>query len=185
MIVQKTPRISISILLFLFILVSACNTGTKNDEGIAEKGDASPDSVLTDKVPASNAESLVESKDQSKLNECQLNVQQILASCVANDYATVANLIMYRGADKSRMGFDSFNMENKSEAETVRVTCEVISAWLGSSKSYEFISFEEEETEFGLQYVVEVMFKKEKLGLERHFFYLMDSPKGKLLVNMV
>ena len=83
------------------------------------------------------------------------------------------------------MGYDSFNYENANEANTVKVTCEVILSWLGSSESYEFISFQEEETEFGPQYVVELLFTKEKLGIERHFFYLMDTPKGKLLVNMV
>ena len=132
-----------------------------------------------------NAEDMVNTKDQSKLNKAQLNLQKLLTSSVTKDYATAASLIMYRGADQSRIGNDYFNYSNPNEANTVNVTCEVINNWLGSSKSYEFISYKEEQSEYGLQYIVEVMFTKQKLGIERHFFYFMESSKGLILVNMI
>lgn len=175
----------ILLIVGLLFISYSCNSSTNSvNEEEAATEETVADSVTVDTKPKSIAD-LVNTKDETKLNESQLKVQGLLEACVANDYASAASFIMYRGKDEARMGYDSFDYNNANEANTVKVTCDVIVAWLGTSQSYEFISFQEEETEFGLQYVVEVMFKKEKIGIERHFFYLMDTPKGKLLVNMV
>jgi len=182
-------RVGISPLILMMLLLVACNEGdsakNENSDGVSK------DSLIllnTDQTPPSsdtNAADLVSSMDQSKLNLAQLNVQKLLMSCVTKDYSTAASLIMYRGTDQSRLGNDSFKYSNPKEANTVNVTCDVINNWLGSSKSYDFISYKEEPSEYGPQYIVEVLFSKQKIGIERHFFYLMDSPKGLILVNMI
>lgn len=177
-----SPMLLIVGLLFISI---SCNSSSEPANEKTEVGDEVVEDSVKAEVKTNSIEDLVNTKDETKLNESQVKVQGLLEACVAGDYATAATFIMYRGKDETRMGYDSFDYNNANEANTVKVTCDVIVSWLGSSQSYEFISYQEEETEFGLQYVVEVMFKKEKLGIERHFFYLMDTPKGKLLVNMV
>ena len=173
----------------MMLVLNSCNRGDKSSNETGEDVstdslnlfDSSQDQLLKD----TNAADLVTAKDQSKLNPAQLNVQKLLMSCVTKDYNIAASLIMYRGTDQSRIGKDTFKYSNPNEANTVNVTCEVINNWLGSSKSYEFISYKQEQTEYGMQYVVEVLFSKQKIGIERHFFYLMDSPKGLILVNMI
>lgn len=178
----------ISYFLMILLLFSCKNDtsteGTKNSDNLEDSSQVKQvDSSL--ETINSNAESLVAGKDESKLNLAQLNVQKLLESCVRKDYAAAASLIMYRGADQTRLGVDAFNYSNPNEANTVRVTCDVINNWLGESESYEFISYSEEQTEYGMQYVVEVLFAKQKIGIDRHFFYLMNSPKGLILVNMI
>jgi hypothetical protein len=179
-------------LLLLVVVFSSFACNNKNPEnrdnepkveGANDIVDLNVSSIQDEQ--SSNAEILVDAMDVSKLNDCQKNVQQLLGSCVDENYSAAAKVIMYRGSDERRNGQDSFNLLNASEANTVKVTCDVISAWLGESKSYEFITYQEEETEFGMQYVVEVLFTQEKLGVKRHLFYFMDTPKGKLLVNMI
>ncbi len=186
---MKLPKrlsFKISALIIGIVLLNySCNSSTDTVEENEDVAESVPTETIKTENKSSSIEDLVNAKDESKLNESQLIVQGLIEACVSGDYATAASFIMYRGKDETRMGYDSFNYENANEANTVKVTCEVVLSWLGSSESYEFISFQEEETEFGLQYVVEVLFTKEKLGIERHFFYLMDTPKGKLLVNMV
>ena len=174
------------------VLLIACNS-SNDSKSIENTGVDSVKVEAADEVvelvetadESVKAESLVQNMDASKLNPSQLAVQKLLTSCVSGQYAEAAKVIMYRGGDQNRLGLDSFNYQNENEANTVKVTCEVITSWLGASQSYEFISFQEEETEFGTQNVVEIMFKKEKLGVERHFFYLMETPKGMMLVNMI
>ena len=179
---------------FLLLVVAfssfACNSNITenhpNEPKVEDANDIVDSNVSSiQDQQSSNAEKLVHAMDVSKLNDCQKNVQQLLRACVDENYFAAAKVIMYRGTDERRNGQDSFNFSNASEANTVKVTCDVISAWLGESKSYKFITYQEEETEFGMQYVVEVLFTQEKLGVKRHLFYFMDTPKGKLLINMI
>ncbi len=187
---QMLNKKTVAIVL-IALLLGSCNSNSRDSKSndATNESDSTALSSTTSQeeslVSENKAESLVKSKDQSKLNESQLSVQRLLASCVAGNYDEAAKFILYRGADQSRVGLDFFNNANAQEANTVKVTCDVIVSWLGTSQSYEFISYQEEESEYGLLYVIEVMFKKEKLGVERHFFHLMDTPKGKLLVNMI
>ena len=179
------------LLLLGFVFSSfACNNKNTENRDIEPKVEDANDilDLNVSKIQveqSSNAEILVHAMDVSKLNDCQKNVQQLLRGCVDENYFAAAKVIMYRGTDERRNGQDSFNFSNASEANTVKVTCDVISALLGESKSYKFITYQEEETEFGMQYVVEVLFTQEKLGVKRHLFYFMDTPKGKLLINMI
>ena len=183
---HKRLPIKITALMMGIVLLNySCNSSTDTVDENIDVVESFPTETINAENKSSLIEDLVNAKDETKLNESQLKVQGLIEACVSGDYATASSFIMYRGKDETRMGYDSFNYENANEANTVKVTCEVILSWLGSSESYEFISFQEEETEFGPQYVVELLFTKEKLGIERHFFYLMDTPKGKLLVNMV
>jgi hypothetical protein len=174
------------------VLFFSCNEVNESKESNASKENQNPIDSSDLKVPSSNslsskdnAKAMISDIDESKLNLAQNNVQKLLASCVVKDFQTAASLIMYRGTEQSRVGKDSFNYANPKEANTVNVTCEVINNWLDASQSYEFISYNEELTEYGKQYIVEILFSKQKLGIERHFFYLMDSPKGLILVNMI
>jgi hypothetical protein len=182
-------RVGISPLILMMLLMVSCKEeDSANNENSEEVSTDSLNLFNSDQATFSNetyAADLVSSKDQSKLNLAQLNVQKLLTSCVTNEFSIAASLIMYRGTDQSRLGNDSFKYSNPNEANTVNVTCEVINNWLGSSKSYDFISYKEEPSEYGPQYIVEVLFSKQKIGIERHFFYLMDSPKGLILVNMI
>lgn len=175
---------------YLFILITlftlgSCNNNDKESNNIEVENKDSLNLDGENLNENNKVEQLVGLKDQSKLNTAQLQVQKLLESCVMNNYEVAAKTIMYRGKDQSRMGNDFFNNANPQEANTVKVTCDVIKQWLGESENYEFISYQEVETDMGPQHVVEVMFKKAKLGVNRHFFYLMDTPKGMLLVNMI
>lgn len=176
-------------LLFFAILLStlySCkenSNNTTNDATITST-DTIPteiepvkDTVTTKKEP----KDLVAAKDETKLNNAQLAVQDLLEACVDKNYTKAAEVIMYRGQDASRKFVDSFNPNTPSELKTVEVTCSVIEAWLDESKSYEFISYK--ETEEGV-HEVEVLFVNEKLGLNRKFFQMISTEKGMLLANI-
>ncbi|MCB0510534.1 MAG: hypothetical protein KDC82_07195 [Bacteroidetes bacterium] len=181
-------RIVPSLLVFSALLFSCKQNGETEVENISNVDSTNVENleiIENDLVDGDRAELLVEQKDDSKLNPAQLQIQRLLESCAKGDYASAAKTIMYRGKDTARAGKDYFRYENANEANTVKVTCDVIKAWLGSSASYEFISYKEEQTDLGLQHQVEVLFTKEKIGIERHFFILVQSPEGLLLVNMI
>jgi len=180
-----SPSFSLKYIFFFSILLIACNSSDSQEKESDEVKVEESNEEVNKNTTVTNAEQLVEQKDRSKLNAAQLQVQTLLKSCVNNDYEAAAKTIMYRGKDQNRVGVDSFDNSNKSEANTVKITCEVIKGWLGESKDYEFISYQEVETDLGPQHVVEIMFKKEKIGVNRHFFYLIDTPKGMLLVDML
>jgi hypothetical protein len=183
---QFSTNLRIIFILFILVSILSCKNKEKENSSEAEKAKADSLALYNESTTGvGNAEDLVASKDESKLNEAQLQVQRLLESCVKKDYSNASKTIMYRGADQSRIGKDSFNYSNANEANTVKVTCDVITGWLGTSKSYEFISYNEEPSEMGTKYIVEVMFQKQKLGLDRHSFYLIKTSKGFLLADMI
>ena len=56
---------------------------------------------------------------------------------------------------------------------------------MGESADYDFISYESAPTEIGTIHSVEILFKKEGVGVERKFFRLRESTnKGMLLVSI-
>lgn len=172
-----------------FSIMISCNTNESKDI----KDDNNSNDIDTVDTPSDTSEiskkedlsKLLDEKDVSELNDAQLKVQELLRYSVNKDYAAFSKTLAYIGEDESRMYKDHFNYEVSEEKEVVKITLDVIKNWLGKSADYEFISYENSPSEIGVIHSVEILFKKEGIGVDRKFFRLKESnDKGMLLISI-
>ncbi len=142
--------------------------------------------VSKDDTPASKEEinEMVSREKVGSLNKNQQVVQFFFKACSAKDYVAASKLMVYNGKDINRKGKDSYDANNPSELSIVKATVDVIYGFLEESKDYEFISFEEKTTKKGKVFINEVSFFKKGIGINRRFFEVIDTPKGKLISEM-
>lgn len=143
------------------------------------------DTVTSEKSKQKDLSELLDEKDVSELNDAQLKVQELLKYSVNKDYESFSKTLAYIGEDESRLYKDNFNYAVPQEKEVVEITLDVIKRWLGNSADYDFISYESAPSEIGVIHSVEILFKKEGVGVQRKFFRLRESQdKGMLLVSI-
>ncbi len=123
---------------------------------------------------------MISDEKVKNLNDNQKIVQSFLKACANKDYTSVAKFMAYKGNDKSRINKDSFNAENSSELNVVKATGDIIYGFIKESKEYQFLTYIEK----GNLATVEVSFFKKGLGINRRFFDVIDSPKGKIIIGM-
>lgn len=186
---QKIALSTTKVLFFLALILnlSSCKNDTaKNELNLDDEIEGDLDSFLVTEGDSSsvNINELVNSKDQSQLNEVQLVIQNLLKYCAEDKIESASKIIAYMGDDNTRMYKDHFNYNNASERSIVNITCDVIKKWLKESSTYEFISYETTPSEIGTIHSVEVMFQKQGVGINRRFFRLVNSKKGMILVAM-
>lgn len=172
----------------LSLAVSCNSTEKKDTQKNSDSNDIDTLSNDVDTQETSKKEDLtklLDKKDVSELNDAQLKVQELLRYSVNKDYASFSKTLAYIGEDESRLYKDYFNYQVPQEKEVVDLTLDVIKNWLGNSADYEFISYENSPSEIGIIHSVEILFKKEGIGVNRKFFRLRESQdKGMLLVSI-
>lgn len=143
--------------------------------------------VTKEEVPATTAEinAMISSEDIAKLNDYQKVVQSFLKATAEKDFNAAASSLAYNGNDAKRKHLDSYNMATANEVQIVKSTVDVVYSFLQESKSYEFITYEEKSTPKGTVATIEVSFFKKGLGINRRHFIVADTPKGKLIVEMM
>ncbi|MES2619650.1 MAG: hypothetical protein V4615_02280 [Bacteroidota bacterium] len=92
------------------------------------------------------------------------------------DYTALASLVIYRGPDSLKFGYDVFNVKNKYDKALVRITADVFNKWNKDLQSREYARvFEMGQPDGRSMPVMEVIFVYPK-SMDRKFF-------GFLLIN--
>jgi hypothetical protein len=176
---------SIFILLAAIVLFFSCKNNT-SDSDFDFEDEMSDDITLLLEEEESNVNigDLLDKKNLKDLNKNQLMVQNLLKHCSESNFEAASKMLSYIGEDQQRLYRDHFNYSNASEKSIVKITCDVITKWLKESADYEFISYETSPSEIGEIYSVEVLFKKQNIGINRKFFRLVESKKGPIVVSI-
>ena len=86
------------------------------------------------------------------------------------DYAKLGSLLVYRGTDMKRFGYDVFNTKNAYERGVVKVTADVFNKWNNNCENREYARIFSLPQQDGREMVVaEVMFISSR-GVSREFF---------------
>jgi hypothetical protein len=175
----------ISAILFLF---ASCKSDRQdNDFDFSEEMEIDSFLLLLNedqKQNEANVDELLSKRNVSELNAYELVIQNLLKNCAEGNYEAASKVLSYIGEDEKRLYRDHFNYANASEKSIVKITCDVITKWLKESADYEFISFETSPSEIGTINSVEIMFKKQNIGINRKFFRLVESKKGPIVVSI-
>ena len=65
-------------------------------------------------------------------------LDEAFAASQAKDYAKLGSLIVYRGSDVNRYGYDVFNTKNSAERKVVSITAEVFNKWNAGVESRDY-----------------------------------------------
>ncbi len=103
----------------------------------------------------------------------QDRVEILFTACQAQDHATAAGAIVYRGNDQARRWKALTNYDDPDEKQYVDEVCREIRALLASNDSYDWGEYLEETESEGTWYVQAVQFVKNLQRQERHFAFLM------------
>lgn len=172
------------------------NTEEQVDETVVEvdssaftlkKGETHDFGVIKDAEPSSpeDVSKLVDSGDLGALNDYQKFAQEFINACGKKNYEKAAKYLSYMGSDNSRLFKDHFNYANAQEKNIVKTTVDVVFGFLAESNDYKFISSQEvNDPKIGKKRVLEITFFKKGIGVNRRFFEIIDTPKGKLIYNM-
>ena len=103
----------------------------------------------------------------------QDQIEALFAACQAQDHATAAASIVYRGDDEARRWKAVSNYAAADEKQYVDQVCQEIRSLLVNSDSYEWGEYLEETESEGTWHVQAVQFVKTLQRQERHFAFLL------------
>ena len=97
-------------------------------------------------------------------------LDEAFEASAAKDYNRLASLLVYRGPDSLKLGYDVFNAKNKFDRHLLRITAEVFNKWNKDIESREYARvFELDQPDGRKMLVMEVIFVSQKY-LDRKFF---------------
>lgn len=92
----------------------------------------------------------------------------------AKDYAKLGSLIVYRGNDMNRYGYDVFNTKNSTERKVVSITAEVFNKWNAGVENRDYARvFSLSQPDGRTLPVMEVLFVSKK-NMHRKFFGFLE-----------
>lgn len=101
-------------------------------------------------------------------------LDQAFTAAAAKDYNTLGKLIVYRGENAQRHGYDVFNATNAYERKVVLITAGVMNKWKSSSESVDYArAFQLPQPDGRTMMVLEVYFVSKKF-LDRKFFGFLE-----------
>lgn len=101
-------------------------------------------------------------------------LDEAFAASEKKDYAALASMIIYRGPDSLRMGYDVFNYKSSYEKSIVRITGETFNAWNKDVQTREYArAFEMPIPDGRSMPVLEVIFISRK-SVNRKFFAFLE-----------
>lgn len=121
-------------------------------------------------LTACSATQIAHKSNDAKIQD---QIEALFAACQAQDYATAAAAIVYRGNDEARRWKTVANYEAEDEKNQVEGICKDIRDLLASSDSYDWGEYLEEEESEGVWHVQAVRFEKGVQRQERYFAFLM------------
>lgn len=157
-------------ILFIFVIGSllfvlpSCKSCNKKEEVPALTAD-----TTTFSLQPSNTLTLPHA-DTSLVPLLSAVLDDAFDASAKKDYNRLASLIVYRGPDERRMGYDVFTTKVKMEKGVVKATADVFNKWNSSADSREYIrTFEMDQPDGRTMPVMEVLFISSK-KIERRFF---------------
>ena len=121
-------------------------------------------------LAACSATQITRKSNDAKVQD---QLEALFTACQAQDYATAAASIAYRGNDEARRWKDVSNYEAEEEKRHVDRICKDIRDLLTGSDSYAWGEYLEEAESEGVWHVQAVRFEKGIRRQERHFAFLM------------
>lgn len=101
-------------------------------------------------------------------------LDEAFVASAKKDYATLAPLIVYRGDNPQRTGYDVFNIKNNYEKNVVRITGETLAKWNTGIESRDYArAFEMPIPDGRSMPVLEVIFIGKK-SINRKFFAFLE-----------
>jgi hypothetical protein len=161
-------KISASLLFITAVsvlgLLSACKQGHKDEEAKATVADTSI------KAAAAVSPINLPHADTSLIPVFSKIVDDAFDASAKKDYTKLASLLVYRGTDEKRFGYDVFNARNANELAVVRITAQVFNKWNSGVESKDYPrAFElDQPGEQKLEVLEVIMVSKKKI--DRKFF---------------
>ena len=121
-------------------------------------------------LAACSATQLTRKSNDEKVQD---RIEALFAACQAQDHATAAAAIVYRGDDQNRRWKAVSNYADPDEKQHVDQVCSEIRSLLTNSDSYDWGEYLEETESEGTWHVQAVQFVKNLQRQERHFAFLM------------
>ncbi len=98
------------------------------------------------------------------------------------DYNRLASLVVYRGPDSLKFGYDVFNANNKYDRNVLRITADVFNKWNKDVDSKEYARmFELDQPDGRKMLVMEVIFASPKYFDRKFFGFLQIENKWKIV----
>jgi len=95
-------------------------------------------------------------------------------ACSKKDYAKLGSLIVYRGPDTKRYGYDVFNAKNNYDKKSLSITAEVFNKWNRDVESRDYARvFALDQPDGRTLPVLEVIFISKK-SVDRKFFGFLE-----------
>ncbi len=92
------------------------------------------------------------------------------AASSSKDYSRLGSLIVYRGPDQNKHGYDVFNAKNSFDKAVLKITADIFSKWNKGVESVEYSrAFELPQPDGRTMTVLEVIFVSPKT-IDRKFF---------------
>lgn len=141
----------------------------------SKKGDYKPIAPTVDTSSSSKVDVITAPHaDTSLIPVLSKVLEEALAYSQMKEYDKLANMLVYRGPDQQRYGYDVFNSKNKQEKETVRLTSDVFAKWHSGVASVEYPRVFDLDLPDGRKMIVlEVIFISEK-SINRKFFAFIE-----------
>ena len=163
---MKNKLIFIAGILFLFVMtvhLSSCKSCKKEESAQAISTDT------TSSVPIHNSINLPHA-DTSLIPFLTQVLDEAFDASAKKDYSKLSSLIVYRGPDSLRFGYDVFNAKNKYDKNLVRITADVFNKWNKDVVAREYGRvFEMGQPDGRSMPVMEVIFASPK-NMDRKFF---------------
>lgn len=115
--------------------------------------------------------------DSAVIPELTKVLDEAFVASKAKDYNKLSTLIVYRGPDEQRMGYDVYNFKNSFDKTLIKITADVFNKWNKDVTGLEYArAFELDQPDGRKMTVLEVIFVTPKT-IDRKFFGFLQLNK--------
>ena len=163
--------------IFLSLNFISCKSCSKDKQAEVPKSDSIPQSTF---VP--NNTLTLPHTDTSLIPVLSKVVDDAFDASEKNDYNALGKLLVYRGPDESKFGYDVFDARNKYDRNLLRITADVFTKWNKGVETRDYTrAFEMGQPDGRTMPVLEVVFSAPK-KIERKFFgFLLINDEWKII----
>jgi hypothetical protein len=164
--------LSVGILTVGLLIFNSCKNEEKNTDALT--------TLPVDTVQVTNALQSINlpHADTVYVPIVSAVLDQAFDACEKKDYAKLAGLIVYRGEDSLRHGYDVFNTKSNYERKVITITGNVMQKWKSQSESVDYArAFEWPQPDGRTMIVLEVYFISKKF-VDRKFFGFLEVNGG-------
>lgn len=157
-------------IVFLVVLLGACTVYFTGCKGCKKEEETTTTATTDTTANNLNNVALPPRGDTTLIPILTQVLDSAFNFSAKKNYAGLASLMVYRGAEQNRAGTDVYTLKTKDDKEVVKITAEVFNKWNGSAEGREYIRIFEVPTMNGVGMVMlEVIFVG-KADFNRKFF---------------